>query len=115
MLGIKLFKTGANFSANASDAKALDKNPARVIPICIVAKNLLGFFNIFEIWIAFLSPSLTLFSILASFKDINAISVAAKKALISIKTTNIIICPILKFWFSFNNILYITQTNIISF
>ena len=49
MLGIKLFKTGANFSANASDAKALDKNPARVIPICIVAKNLLGFFNIFEI------------------------------------------------------------------
>ena len=44
--GIILNNIGANFSANASDANALDKNPARVIPICIVAKNLLGDSNI---------------------------------------------------------------------
>ena len=40
--GNHLSNTGANFVANASDANALDKNPASVIPICIVAKNLLG-------------------------------------------------------------------------
>ena len=31
--GIKLFNTGANWFANASEANALDKKPARVIPI----------------------------------------------------------------------------------
>ena len=76
--GIQLFNTGANISANVSDAKALDRNPASVIPICIVAKNLLGSFNIFSICFAFLFPSFACFSILASFKDINAISLAAK-------------------------------------
>ena len=40
--GIHSFNTGANIPANASEANALDKKPANVIPICIVAKNLLG-------------------------------------------------------------------------
>ena len=31
--GIQLFKIGANLSAKASDANALDKKPAKVIPI----------------------------------------------------------------------------------
>ena len=72
--------SSAKIFAKASDAKALDKNPANVIPICIVAKNLLGFFNIFSICFAFLLPSFTCLSIFASFKDINAISDAAKYA-----------------------------------
>ena len=37
--GIKLYNTGTSLSANASDANALDRKPARVIPTCIVAKN----------------------------------------------------------------------------
>ena len=41
-IGIKSFSIGASFPANVSDANALDKNPANVIPICIVARNLLG-------------------------------------------------------------------------
>ena len=31
--GIRLYNAGANISANVSDANALDKNPASVIPI----------------------------------------------------------------------------------
>ena len=31
--GINLYSIGANFSANVSDANALDKKPANVIPI----------------------------------------------------------------------------------
>ena len=37
--GNTLFNFGANKSAKASEAKALDRKPANVIPICIVAKN----------------------------------------------------------------------------
>ena len=44
--GIRLFRIGANSDANVSEANALDRNPASVIPICIVAKNLLGYFTI---------------------------------------------------------------------
>ena len=32
-IGIQLFSIGAKISANVSDANALDKNPAKVIPI----------------------------------------------------------------------------------
>ena len=81
---IQLFNFGANSLANASAANALDRNPAKVIPICIVAKNLLGSLIIFLILFAFLSPSFACLSIFASFKDINAISAAAKKALTKI-------------------------------
>ena len=91
--GIQLWKVGAKTSANVSDANALDKNPANVIPIWIVAKNLLGDFNIFSICFAFLSPSFALFSIFASFSDINAISLAAKKAFIKISIINMKTCP----------------------
>ena len=45
-LGVILFNASASLSANVSAAKALDKKPASVIPICIVARNLLGFSNI---------------------------------------------------------------------
>ena len=99
--GITWYKVGANFSANASDANALDKNPANVIPIWIVAKNLLGDFNIFSIWIAFLFPSLACFSIFASFKDINAISLAAKNAFKKINITKITSCDNIFFIYSF--------------
>ena len=78
--GIHSFNIGDNSLANVSAANALDKNPASVIPICIVAKNLLGFFNIFFIFFAFLFPSFASFSIFASFSEIYAISLAAKYA-----------------------------------
>src|SRR5699024_1619998 len=41
-LGAQEFNIGANFAAKASAANALDKNPASVIPIWIVERNLLG-------------------------------------------------------------------------
>ena len=86
--GNKKAKYIAKMSAKVSDANALDKNPASVIPICIVAKNLLGVSNIFSICLAFLFPSLAIFSILVSFKEINAISLAAKKAFIPVNIIN---------------------------
>ena len=89
--GIKFCSIGAKSSANASAANALDKNPASVIPICIVAKNLLGSLSIFFICFAFLFPSFACFSIFASLIDINAISVAAKNAFINISIANTII------------------------
>ena len=89
--GIVLFNIGANLSANASDANALDKKPASVIPICIVAKNLLGDFSIFNICFAFLFPFFASFSTFVSFKDIKAISEAAKYAFNKIKIINNII------------------------
>ena len=94
-IGITLFNTGANLDANASDANALDKNPANVIPICIVDKNLLGVSSIFCICCAFLFPSFACFSILASFKAIYAISLAAKNAFKAINITNTNICVII--------------------
>ena len=107
ILGIMLFKIGANSDAKASAAKALDKNPAKVIPICIVDKNLLGDFNIFAIFFAFLFPSFAIKFILASFKDINAISVAAKYAFISIKIIKTIICIFFSYVIFFISINYI--------
>ena len=104
--GIKLFITGANLSAKASEANALDKKPASVIPICIVAKNLLGFFNILLICCAFLFPSFTCFSILASFKDIKAISVAAKNAFNAISITKTIICENINIFSSFRTLIW---------
>ena len=64
----------------------------------MVAKNLLGFFNILEICFAFFSPSFACFEIFASFKEINAISVIAKKAFKKISTNNTIICEIIYFY-----------------
>ena len=98
-IGIKLFNTGANLEANASDANALDKKPANVIPICIVDKNLLGVSNIFCICLALLLPSLACFSILASFNAIYAISLAAKNAFNAINIINTIICVIIYYFF----------------
>ena len=86
-IGINSFNIGASSLANASAANALYKKPASVIPICIVAKNLLGSLSIFFILFAFLFPSFACLSIFASFKDINAISAAAKNAFIKINST----------------------------
>ena len=88
--GSILSNIGASSLAKASAANALDKNPASVIPICIVARNLLGSLSIFLICFAFLFPSLLCFSIFASFKDMNAISAAAKKAFTAINMTKTI-------------------------
>ena len=84
---------GLSMANGIALALKLDKNPANVIPICIVAKNLLGFSNIFFFFLAFLFPSFVIKSIFASFNDINAISLAAKKAFSNIRSIKINICP----------------------
>ena len=86
--------SGAKSSANDSAAKALDKNPASVTPIWIVAKNLLGTSNSFLIFCAFLSPDFASKSIFASFSDTNAISVIAKKEFSKMRQKSIIISDI---------------------
>ena len=80
------FKRLTRGSAKDSAANALAKNPAKVIPIWIVAKNLLGSPNNLINCLAFLFPSSAISFILLSFNDINAISDAAKKAFTPIKT-----------------------------
>ena len=70
----------------------LTKKPANVIPICIVAKNLLGFLTFYLFVQPFYFHPLTSFPIFASFKDINVISLAAKYAFTNINSINITIC-----------------------
>ena len=74
------------------------EKPEIVIPICIVAKNLLGSLSIFFICFAFLFPSFACFSIFASFNEINAISVDAKKAFIKINMAKTIRCVAIIFF-----------------
>jgi hypothetical protein len=70
-----------------SAANALPKNPASVIAICIIDKNLEGFEVSLLNVLALLSPSdINLFSF-ASFVDKTAISAQAKNALSKISTT----------------------------
>ena len=74
-------------SEKFSAAKALPKNPARVIPIWIVDKNPDGSSTILSMRPAFLSPSSIIFRSFPGFREMTAISVAAKKAFSAIKTT----------------------------
>ena len=76
-----------NGSEKLSAANALPKNPAKVIPIWMVDKNLAGVSEIFRIFLADLSPLSACFRSLLVFKDITAISLAAKKAFNAINTT----------------------------
>ena len=110
--GIQLYRIGDNSPANLSAANALDKNPANVIPICIVAKNLLGFSSILFIFLAFLFPSFASISTFASFKEINAISLAAKNAfiktsIIKIKISSMFVSPIVLFFSFYHKIIKI--------
>ena len=68
-------------------ADALEKNPAKVIPICMVDKKPLGSSNNFLKRIAFLFFSSHKQSILCLFTDTKAISAAAKNPFISVSTT----------------------------
>ncbi len=67
-------------------AEALAKNPANVIPTCIVAKNLLGSSRSFSSSNAFLFPSSASICSLFLLSDTIAISAEAKKALIKVRT-----------------------------
>jgi hypothetical protein len=90
--------TSMNFDRNADSgtekslaAKALAMNPPKVIPTWIVDKKAVGFFVIFRMVMAFLSPSLDWTLSFVSLTEITAISAIAKKALdrISIICRNI--------------------------
>jgi len=80
---------GANKLNNLTDsvvaADALEKNPAKVIPICIVDKKLLGSSNNFLKRMAFLLFSSQRELILCLLTDTKAISAAAKNPLISVR------------------------------
>ena len=80
-------KKPETFSAKLSAAKAEPKNPASVMPICIVDKNLVGSSIILSIFFAFLSPSSAREWTFFSLSEITAISVAAKNALSAISTS----------------------------
>ena len=67
-------------SAKLSAANAEPRNPAIVIPICIVERKRVGSSIILSMRPAFLSPSSARAFIFFSFSDITAISVAAKNA-----------------------------------
>ncbi|MNP48727.1 hypothetical protein D3C76_1428640 [compost metagenome] len=74
-------------------AEALAKNPANVIPTCIVAKKLLGSSSSFINASAFLFPSAANIFILFLFKETIAISDAAKKAFIHTNIKIMIMLP----------------------
>ncbi len=81
-------------SAKDSAAKALARKPASVIPIWMVARNLLGSPRSFIRSTAFLSPASAISFILLSLSDMRAISDAAKNALTAISIIRNIICVI---------------------
>lgn len=77
-----MLNTLDNRSETLVTAEALAKNPASVIPTCIVDKNSLGYEINLVSNSAFLLPSSASLLILLLFNDTISISEAAKKALI---------------------------------
>ena len=73
-------------SAKLSAAKAEPKKPASVMPIWMVERNWVGVSMMRSIFFARLSPSEARARTFFSFREITAISVAAKKALHKINT-----------------------------
>jgi len=73
--------------AKLSAAKALPKNPARVIPTWIIDRNCDGCSVSLLSFMARLSPSAAIFAILLSFIEMTAISAEANTALTEISIT----------------------------
>ena len=79
-------------SAKLSAAKAEPKKPASVMPIWMVERNWVGVSMMRSIFFARLSPSEARARTFFSFREITAISVAAKNALHKINTICRISC-----------------------
>jgi len=73
--------------AKLSAANAEPRNPASVMPTCIVDRNVVGASAIFKSSFARRSPAAASRLSRLSFSEMTAISVAAKKALIEIRNT----------------------------
>ena len=73
--------------ARLSAAKAEPRKPARVMPIWMVERNPVGCSTMCRRRAAFLSPSSAWWRITASLREMTAISVAAKYALIAMSMT----------------------------
>jgi hypothetical protein len=80
-------KKRAIFVAKLLAAKALARNPAKVMPTCMVARNFSGAAYSFNRQCARLSPAAARFSALASLKLIKAISAPENSAFTIISTS----------------------------